>query len=105
MNILNLENDWEELENDVDELATQIQVPKSKQSFPQRVDLPAIQILREINFFESVLSKSAILKFQQLKTWVCVNFSILAGLKLSKNQNSEPLKKFGSFWISEFPKS
>ena len=35
MNILNLENDWEELENDVDELATQIQVPKSKQSFLQ----------------------------------------------------------------------
>ena len=33
VNILNLENDWEELENDVDELATQIQVPKSKQSF------------------------------------------------------------------------
>ena len=32
MNILNLENDWEELANDVDELATQIQVPKSKQS-------------------------------------------------------------------------
>ena len=33
VNILNLENDWEELENDVDELATQIQVPKFKQSF------------------------------------------------------------------------
>ena len=33
VNILNLENDWEELENDVDELATQIQVSKSKQSF------------------------------------------------------------------------